>query len=242
MSILSSYSDEEFARIVAESSTYKECLSQMGYNSYSGATFNLLKDRIDQLGLSVEHFKSSLPIKRTEDNIFIKDSTADQSTLRRWYLKGAYTEHKCSLCGQLPTWQGKELTLILDHINGIRNDDRLENLRWVCPNCNAQLDTTNGKNKKHKEHEINYCIDCGKPISKNSTRCISCSNKQKAKEKELCISREELKNLIRTTPFTQIGKLFNVSDNAVRKWCDKYNLPRKASEIKSYSDDDWKKI
>lgn len=55
-------------------------------------------------------------------------------------------------------------------------------------------------------------------------------------------SREELKNLIRTKPILQIGKMFNVSDNAVRKWCDKYNLPRKKREINSYSDEEWDKI
>jgi hypothetical protein len=43
-------------------------------------------------------------------------------------------------------------------------------------------------------------------------------------------------------PFTQIGLKFGVSDNAVRKWCDKYNLPRKSTEIKKISDDDWKKL
>jgi hypothetical protein len=58
----------------------------------------------------------------------------------------------------------------------------------------------------------------------------------------LPISREELKQLIRTTPFTQIGKQFNVSDNAIRKWCDKYDLPRKSSEIKKYSNNEWENI
>lgn len=58
----------------------------------------------------------------------------------------------------------------------------------------------------------------------------------------MLITREELKNLIRTTPFTRIGEQYNVSDNAVRKWCDKYNLPRKVSEIKQYSDEEWEKI
>jgi hypothetical protein len=51
-----------------------------------------------------------------------------------------------------------------------------------------------------------------------------------------------LKKLIRTKPFTQIGKQFNVSDNAIRKWCDNYNLPRKVNEIKSYSDEEWELI
>ena len=93
------------------------------------------------------------PIKRTAANVFIENSTADQKTLRRHYFAGEYTEYKCSICGQEPIWNGKELTLILDHINGHNHDDRLENLRWVCPNCNQQLDTTNGKNVKKLRQE-----------------------------------------------------------------------------------------
>lgn len=242
MSILSSYSNEEFAKIVSESQNYRDCLFQLGYNSYSGSTINLIKQRINDLNLSTEHFSIRKSIKRNSENIFIENSTADQSTLRRWYKKGQYTEYKCSICGLEPFWNGKELTLILDHINGIRNDDRLENLHWVCPNCNYQLDTTNGKNQKHKEHTINYCIDCGKPISKKAIRCLVCSNKARSSDTVEQVTREELKKLIRIMPFTQIGEKFGVSDNAVRNWCDKYNLPRKTSEIKALSDEDWKKI
>ena len=83
-------------------------------------------------------------------------STINQKTLRRWYKKGNYTEYKCSICGLLPVWQNKELTLILDHINGLNNDDRLENLRWVCPNCNMQLPTTNGKNIIQETSNITF--------------------------------------------------------------------------------------
>ena len=53
------------------------------------------------------------------------------------------------------------------------------------------------------------------------------------------ISREELKNLIRTKTFIYIGEQYGVSDNAVRKWCDKYNLPRTKKEINTYSDKEW---
>lgn len=242
MSILNNYSNEEFARIVSESINYRDCLYALGYNSYSGATITLLKQRISDLNLDTSHFTSKTPIERSEANIFIENSTADQKTLRRWYTKGNYTEYKCSICGQDPFWNGKELTLILDHINGKHTDDRLENLRWVCPNCNYQLETTNGKNKQHREHSLNYCIDCGQPISKSATRCLSCANKARASKDVPYVSREELKRLIRIMPFTQIGEKFGVSDNAVRKWCDKYQLPRKSSEIKKITNDDWKKI
>ena len=162
--------------------------------------------------------------------------------MREWYKKGNYSTYICDICGQEPVWKDKPLTLILDHKNGINNDDRLENLHWVCPNCNAQLDTTNGKNIKHGVHKINTCIDCGKIIGRKSIRCIECENKHRILEEVQQVSREELKSLIRIMPFTQIGTKFGVSDNAVRKWCDKYKLPRKVKEIKSYSDEEWLKI
>ena len=56
------------------------------------------------------------------------------------------------------------------------------------------------------------------------------------------MTREELKILIRTIPFTKIGEKFGISDNAIRKWCDSYNLPRKSTEIKKYTDEEWELI
>ena len=51
------------------------------------------------------------------------------------YLKGNYSEYKCAICGLEPIWNGKPLTLTLDHIDGDHYNDTLENLRWICPNC-----------------------------------------------------------------------------------------------------------
>lgn len=90
------------------------------------------------------------------------------------------------------------------------------------------------------DREQCYCIDCGKPVSVSSTRCKQCEGKQRAAQKP--ISREQLKKLIRTTPFTQIGGQFGVSDNAIRKWCDTYGLPRRVSDIKKISDKEWETI
>jgi len=56
------------------------------------------------------------------------------------------------------------------------------------------------------------------------------------------VNREELKKMIRTTSFVKVGQKYGVTDNAVRKWCDKFGLPRKSSEIKKISDEEWKKI
>lgn len=92
--------------------------------------------------------------------------------------------------------------------------------------------------------KYNYCIDCKTKISKKAIRCNNCENiKRKNNGLSLTpISREELKNRIRTESFTNIAKDFNVSDNAIRKWCVKFNLPKTKKEIKNYSDEDWKNI
>lgn len=81
-----------------------------------------------------------------------------------------------------------------------------------------------------------YCENCGCEISYGAIKCLACRNKEKSKN---IPERFILKQLIRKVPFTQIGKQFGVSDNAIRKWCDKYNLPRKTGEIKKYTDEEW---
>ena len=243
MAKIDNFTEQELREIVENSFSMNEVIDKLGYTTHSGGSHNTVKKRIELYDIDISHFSSIRGVKRTEENVFIENSTASQATLRRWYKKGEYTPYICSICGQEPIWQGKDLTLILDHINGSNHDDRLENLRWVCPNCNQQLDTTNGKNLRNKNKDnkiLNYCIDCGKEISRGAMRCISCEQARRYSEKP--ITREELKRLIRTTPFTKIGEQFGVSDNAIRKWCDSYNLPRKVSEIKSYSEEDWSKI
>lgn len=88
--------------------------------------------------------------------------------------------------------------------------------------------------------KYNYCIDCGAEISKGAIRCSNCDHIKQYR----CVhpNREELKELIRTKSFVKIGEDFDVSDNTIRKWCRKENLPYKKSEIKKYSDKDWEKI
>ena len=132
------------------------------------------------------------------------------------------------------------MSLILDHINGNNKDDRLENLRWVCPNCNQQLETTGNRNQYNKSYRKRYyCIDCKKELKGNWKRCRKCSNKyQMSSVDKIPVDRDTLKQLIRTDPFTQIGRMYSVTDNTIRKWCAKFNLPKKSSDIKKYTDEE----
>lgn len=249
MAIIDNFTKEELEKIVKKSNSIKEVIDSLGYSTHSGDNNKTIKNRLAELDIDYSHFKHKKGIERNEENVFIKDSTASQATLRRWYIKGKYSPYICSVCGLEPFWQGKELTLILDHINGHNHDDRLENLRWVCPNCNQQLPTTGNRKKtsiiakplkikKTKENKKYFCSTCGKEITTNANNCVECSHLLNRTVIDRP-SREELKQLIRTNPFTTIGSMFHVSDNAVRKWCDSYHLPRTKKEINSYTEEEW---
>jgi len=123
----------------------------------------------------------------------------------------------------------------LDHINGVNNDNRIENLRIVCPNCNAGLDThcrgykgikiddkyknikidDKYKNIKIDDSKIKYC-DCGKIIKKSSSNCKKCNEiKQRKVERP---SVEQLKKDVEELGYRGTGRKYNVSDNTIRKW------------------------
>ena len=174
-SIIDKYSKNELEKIISECFSKAEFMRKLGYSSTYGRPWEVVKTKLDQLQISYNHFQDKSFEKRNFKNVFVENSTAAQSVLRRYYLKGNYTPYICSVCGQEPFWNNKELTLTLDHINGINNDDRLENLRWVCPNCDRQLDTYGSKGRKKE----NFCIDCGIKIQKSSTRCSKCYQKSR---------------------------------------------------------------
>ena len=64
-------------------------------------------------------------------------------------MKSGILKNKCSICGLDGKWNDKKLIMVLDHINGINNDNRKENLRMLCPNCNSQQPTFAGRNKRN---------------------------------------------------------------------------------------------
>lgn len=119
---------------------------------------------------------------------------------------------------------GKAIPLEMEHKNGIHNDNRIENLAFLCPNCHALTDTYKGKNiKTYKEvdqNEVTKCVDCKKNITKNSVRCDDC---QKIKARVVPRpSYDELKEELKTSNYVAICRKYSVSDNTIRKWMKWY--------------------
>ncbi|GAK60892.1 conserved domain protein [Candidatus Vecturithrix granuli] len=148
--------------------------------------------------------------------------TSEHSKSSKAYLRKQLAEfrqmpYQCALCGIEPEWNGQELVLQIDHINGDHKDNRFENLRIVCPNCHSQTDTFAGKHlpKPRKER---FCKECGAGITRYSKSglCAACACKHQRKVERP--SREELERLLETHSFVSVGRMFGVSDNAIRKW------------------------
>ena len=239
--LIDQYTREELENIVRNSYCLKDVVKKIGYSTAGGNNFKTVKKRIQKFNIDTSHFTYHKPIVRNVDNIFCEHSTASQAVLRRWQKKYDFTPYVCSICGQKPEWNGKPLTLILDHINGCNTDDRVENLRWVCPNCNQQLETTGFHGQDKKKLVKQYYCSCGEKVSKKGNSCHKCVSEAK-KKIPTTISRDELKQLIRTTSFIAIGDMYNVSDNGVRKWCKAYGLPYRSKDIKKISQEDWEKL
>lgn len=86
--------------------------------------------------------------RRLDEDVFVENSTYARHRLKDRIIKQQMISYQCDCCGIGPEWYNKPMPLILDHINGISNDNRLENLRFVCSNCDSQLDTYKSKNRK----------------------------------------------------------------------------------------------
>jgi hypothetical protein len=150
------YTDEELVNAVATSFSLAEVLRKFNIRA-AGGNYDILKRRIAELGLSTSHFTGSNWLKgkknpsvrfRPLEEILVEDSSyVSTNNLRKRLLAEGIFEHRCISCG-LADWLERPIPLEIDHINGDRRDNRLDNLRMLCPNCHALTTTYRGKNKK----------------------------------------------------------------------------------------------
>jgi len=246
---------ELITEIIKESINKTDVLNKLGLKN-NGGNFNTLTSFIKKYNINVSHFdstktnKSKIHSKRRDiEEVLIKNSFISSNNLKiRLYYEGL-KERKCELCEQGEDWMGKKMSLILDHINGDRYDNRLDNLRIVCPNCNGTLEThCRGLNKKSLGGKKCENVNCENRIKKRNKYCIDChldnlSKKKEIKNKEATIRNKEFDRLsfdlsrrkverpsleillidIKELGYRGTGKKYSVSDNAIRKWIKNYN-------------------
>jgi hypothetical protein len=94
--------------------------------------------------------KANAARKFPHEKVFVENSSYPRHRLKERIINENMIMYCCKICNTPPMWNGKPMPLILDHINGINNDNRLENLRFVCSNCDSQLDTYKSRNIKNK--------------------------------------------------------------------------------------------
>lgn len=146
MNKVEKWSELEFRQFVLESNSLTSVSKKLGYKSSCKETLDKIKNRIEQLDISIEHFNnySHAFIARNNyelEEILVQNSPyTNLTTLKDKLLKVNLKEYKCDICG-IYEWLGNPLSLQLDHINGVNNDHRIENIRFLCPNCHSQTDT-----------------------------------------------------------------------------------------------------
>lgn len=229
-SVIWKISKEDLQYLFDTCNTKCEIFSKLGFGSQNqGGNNNTLNARVQHDNIDLTKYKQNLSSflsknnkhkkqKITEDMILVEDCKHIRNTVKRFILANNILAYICSDCGNDGTHNGKKLILQLEHINGVSNDNRRENLCFLCPNCHSQTSTFCGKNVKAAKQlnfsSIEHKVKKAKIYETEDQRI-----KRFESYKKFVISKEDLETLIQTLPLTKIGERFGVSDNAIKKRC-----------------------
>lgn len=248
---------DQLTEFVKSSKTQTEVLEKMGLVA-KGGSFRILRDRLQKWNVDTSHFVGSawakgltmetderIRINAEKNKIINRDSLRfgvkiNTLTLRRLMIEEG-KPYKCEECDIIPMWNGKPLTIQIDHINGVNIDNRIENLRFLCPNCHTQTETHGNKSQRDKKYRIIYedigkiseknCLVCEKmflPKNRNQTLCSYQCSRVKSRKVVARPSKEVLEKEIREFSFIFLAKKYGISDNGVRKWAKNYGIDIKA--------------
>lgn len=121
-----------------------ECCREIGLSENGANGRAQIHKRCNELGIDYTHLSTTHPITRINpqkqilEDILVENSTySNRTALKKRLVQENILEYKCAICGNKGEWNGLPLALQLDHINGVNNDNRIENLRFLCPNCHS---------------------------------------------------------------------------------------------------------
>lgn len=240
------YSEEEARNAVEASLSYAEALRRLGLRA-TGGNWRTLRTWVVRWGIPTEHFDPDAVRRQTIrraprpiEEILVERSTYSRNHLKDRLYAAGLKEPICELCGQGELWRNRRMALILDHVNGVPDDNRLENLRIVCPNCAATLKTRRG-HESRLDHGDRECPRCGARFQPRSAGQRYCSRACAMRAPRAArgvpkpalrrVERPPYEQLLREVAesgWSAVGRRYGVSDNAIRKWVRQYEREREA--------------
>ena len=234
------YKAQEATVAIAASRSWSEALRRLGMCQTGGAHATLRK-YAGLWGIATDHFDPYANVRgkgaarrRPLNEILVEHSTFSRNHLKERLYEEGLKRPLCELCGQDEHWKGGVMSLILDHVNGVSDDHRLANLRIVCPNCAATLDTHCARKRRLIRVEQD-CVRCGRPFRPRYRRQRYCSREcgmrwdrsGVARPASRKVDRPPYSQLLREVHaigFSATGRRYGVTDNAIRKWLRQYEL------------------
>jgi hypothetical protein len=188
------FTEDEARVAIANALCWSDALRALGLRA-AGGNHRTIKHWATHWGIDTSHFDPDAVRARALRRepvplatLLVEHSTASRQNVKRRLLLEGLKQPVCELCGQGDRWRGGRMALVLDHINGIADDHRLENLRILCPNCAATLPTHCGKQNRR----VRTCEQCAREFSPKRADQRFCSQRC-AYKRDVGVAKPELR-------------------------------------------------